>query len=41
MQTSHEVRVADARDLQSDGIDLVVTSPPYPMVEMWDESFRA
>jgi DNA modification methylase len=41
VQTSHEVRVADARDLQSDGIDLVVTSPPYPMVEMWDESFRA
>ena len=22
-------------------IDLVVTSPPYPMIEMWDELFRA
>lgn len=22
-------------------VDLVVTSPPYPMIEMWDESFAA
>lgn len=26
-------------DLADCSIDLVVTSPPYPMVEMWDESF--
>ena len=24
-----------------DAVDLVVTSPPYPMIEMWDESFAA
>ncbi|MFB6205526.1 MAG: site-specific DNA-methyltransferase [Haloglomus sp.] len=45
MQTEHVVNVADAReaiaDLDTDAIDLVVTSPPYPMVEMWDESFAA
>ena len=24
----------------SDSIDLVVTSPPYPMIQMWDDLFR-
>ncbi|WP_178916244.1 site-specific DNA-methyltransferase [Natronomonas gomsonensis] len=43
MQTTHEVRVGDARelDLDSESVDLVVTSPPYPMVEMWDDAFAA
>ncbi|WP_276260286.1 DNA-methyltransferase [Haloglomus litoreum] len=45
MQTEHVVHVADAREavaaLSTDAVDLVVTSPPYPMVEMWDESFTA
>ena len=45
MQTEHVVHVADARetapDLGTDSVDLVVTSPPYPMVEMWDDSFAA
>ncbi|QLD90003.1 site-specific DNA-methyltransferase [Natronomonas salina] len=43
METTHEVRVGDARgvDLGDGSVDLVVTSPPYPMVEMWDESFAA
>ena len=43
MQTTHEVRVGDARaaDIEGGSVDLVVTSPPYPMVEMWDESFAA
>lgn len=26
-------------DIGSESIDLVVTSPPYPMIEMWDEMF--
>ena len=42
MQTHHSLSVADARDLSwiDDGsVDLVVTSPPYPMIEMWDELF--
>ncbi|MCY4731733.1 site-specific DNA-methyltransferase [Natronomonas gomsonensis] len=43
MQTTHEVRIGDARelDLASESVELAVTSPPYPMVEMWDDSFAA
>ncbi len=26
-------------EIESDSINLVVTSPPYPMIEMWDSSF--
>ncbi len=41
MDTSHEVVLGDARSLAPDGqIDLVVTSPPYPMIEMWDSAFE-
>ncbi|MCF7803929.1 MAG: site-specific DNA-methyltransferase [Candidatus Marinimicrobia bacterium] len=40
--TTHTLHFTDARSL--DGIDdksiqLIVTSPPYPMIEMWDEIF--
>lgn len=41
--TDHALVVEDARDLSSiptDSVDLVVTSPPYPMVEMWDDAFE-
>jgi len=44
METSHRVVVGDARDLSdvaADSVELVVTSPPYPMIEMWDETFAA
>ncbi|MFB6171640.1 MAG: site-specific DNA-methyltransferase [Haloarculaceae archaeon] len=43
MRTTHEVVVGDARDLAlpDSSVDLVVTSPPYPMIEMWDEGFAA
>jgi site-specific DNA-methyltransferase (cytosine-N4-specific) len=42
-ETTHRVHVGDARSLPlaDDSVSLVVTSPPYPMVEMWDESFAA
>ncbi len=42
MNTSHNILIADSRDipsLPSSSIDLVVTSPPYPMIEMWDSLF--
>jgi site-specific DNA-methyltransferase (adenine-specific) len=42
VRTEHVLHVADAADMAAvdDGaIDLVVTSPPYPMIEMWDELF--
>jgi site-specific DNA-methyltransferase (cytosine-N4-specific) len=43
VQTTHQAHVGDARDLPlpDDSVELVVTSPPYPMVEMWDASFAA
>ena len=44
METAHRVTVGDARDLSAlpdDSVELVVTSPPYPMVEMWDDTFGA
>jgi modification methylase len=41
MRTEHALHVGDARDLAlaDDSVELVVTSPPYPMIEMWDEPF--
>ena len=39
MQTKHRFIYSDSRNLQAvndNSIDLVVTSPPYPMIEMWD-----
>ena len=43
VQTEHVTAVGDARDLAlaDDAIDLVVTSPPYPMIELWDDLFTA
>ncbi|MCG8480875.1 MAG: site-specific DNA-methyltransferase [Spirochaetales bacterium] len=44
METHHTVRFqsADALSyLAPDSIDLVVTSPPYPMIEIWDAIFGA
>ena len=41
-ETNHRLIAGDARRLASvsDGaVDLVVTSPPYPMIAMWDELF--
>ena len=42
MKTSHKILyqdVQDLKDITSESIDLVVTSPPYPMIGMWDDSF--
>jgi DNA modification methylase len=44
MRTTHELHVGDAAamDAVADGsIPLVVTSPPYPMIELWDDLFAA
>ena len=29
----------DMSDIESDTVELIVTSPPYPMISMWDEMF--
>ncbi|MEM4782223.1 MAG: site-specific DNA-methyltransferase [Halalkalicoccus sp.] len=41
MRTEHVLHVDDARALSvpDRSVDLVVTSPPYPMIEMWDDTF--
>ena len=42
MKTLHRVVIDDARGLDGlddNSVELVVTSPPYPMIEMWDELF--
>ncbi|MCP4106822.1 MAG: site-specific DNA-methyltransferase [Desulfobacteraceae bacterium] len=42
MKTTHRIIFKNSDSmtgLPSDSVDLVVTSPPYPMIEMWDEMF--
>lgn len=42
METTHHILIQDAAKLDkipSDSVDLIVTSPPYPMIEMWDSLF--
>ena len=42
MITRHQIYFQDSRHMKalaSDSVDLVVTSPPYPMIEMWDATF--
>ena len=44
MQTFHRIIFRDSRQLgllDDESIDLVVTSPPYPMIEMWDALFAS
>ena len=42
METTHRIVMEDSRSLSQvddDSVELVVTSPPYPMIEMWDDLF--
>ncbi len=42
METTHTILIQDAAKMDkipSGSIDLIVTSPPYPMIEMWDNLF--
>ena len=42
MKTIHKIFFQDASNLKeiaSGSVDLVVTSPPYPMIGMWDDMF--
>lgn len=44
MKSVHRVKIGDSRDIGFIGdrsVDMVVTSPPYPMIGMWDEVFGA
>jgi len=42
METTHRMHVGDARSMDEvadESVELAVTSPPYPMIEMWDDTF--
>ncbi len=43
METVHRTVQGDARQLglPDESVELVVTSPPYPMIELWDELFAS
>ena len=44
MKTTHKIVYGDARemkDTKSESVDLMITSPPYPMIEMWDDMFSS
>ncbi len=42
MKTKHKIIFWDAREMKeikSESVNLMITSPPYPMIQMWDETF--
>ncbi len=42
-KTDHRVIIGDSRrmeEVEDKSVHLVITSPPYPMIKMWDEIFR-
>ncbi len=44
MKTRHNIHFEDANDMSAvdtETVDLMITSPPYPMIEMWDEMFSS
>jgi modification methylase len=44
MQNTHHLYCADSRHMEpvaDNSVDLIVTSPPYPMIAMWDEQFAS
>lgn len=44
LTTTHKLFFQDARNMkqiEDQSINLVITSPPYPMIEMWDEQFSS
>jgi DNA modification methylase len=44
MKTEHKIYIGNSNDLSEIGdneVELVVTSPPYPMIDMWDDLFSS
>ncbi len=44
MQTTHKIYYKNSNNMQeveSETVDLMITSPPYPMIEMWDGLFSS
>jgi site-specific DNA-methyltransferase (cytosine-N4-specific) len=44
MNSNHKIIIKDSidmKELENNSIDLVITSPPYPMIQMWDGMFNS
>ncbi len=44
IKTTHKVIFGDSRhmdEVEDESVHLVVTSPPYPMIQIWDELFKS
>ena len=44
MKTSHKIYFQNSQDMQNvedESVDLVVTSSPYPMIQIWDKVFSS
>lgn len=44
METSHQIFLKNSNDMCEvvpNTVDLIITSPPYPMIEMWDSLFSS
>mgnify|MGYP000883426734 CR=1 FL=1 len=44
MKTNHKLIFKNSNDMEeinSESVNLIVTSPPYPMIQMWDELFSS
>lgn len=44
MNCSHDIIIGDSRKMSNvadESVDLIVTSPPYPMIQMWDDVFSS
>ncbi len=44
MDTTHKIffkNSSDMSEVESNSVDLIITSPPYPMIEMWDPLFSS
>ncbi len=44
IKTNHKIIFGDSRkmdEIDDESVHLVVTSPPYPMIEMWDDLFKS
>ncbi len=42
MHTEHKIIIGNSQqmpELADGSVQLMVTSPPYPMIQMWDELF--
>ena len=41
-KTEHKIILGDSRhldEIENESVHLIVTSPPYPMIEIWDNLF--